>query len=143
MTIQTIEANAEDLPAAAAAIPKDVPVFMLNLLRYKERADYVDERTDLTPCSGREAYYQRYVPAFNKVAAGDEIKITWLGNALARVVGPSDEQWDDVVIVEYPNFAVFRRIVESPDYKADAAPHRLAALENWRLIAMTKAELPG
>lgn len=141
--MQTIEASAEDILAAANAIPKDVPVFMLNLLRYNERADYGDERADFAPCSGREAYYQRYIPAFNKVGAGDEIKVTWLGNALARVVGPPDEHWDDVAIVEYPNFAVFRRIIENPEYKADAEPHRLAALENWRLIAMTKAELPG
>lgn len=62
---------------------------------------------------------------------------------LARLVAPPDEQWDDIAIVEYPNFAAFRRVVESSDYKTEATPHRKAALEDWRLIATTRMELPG
>lgn len=60
----------------------------------------------------------------------------FVGAVLACLVGPADEPWDDVALVEYPSFAAFRSVVEHPDYKRDAAPHRRAALENWRLIAM-------
>ena len=45
---------------------------MVNLVRYKVKADYGGEHTDLPPCSGREAYFERYVAAFNQVAAALE-----------------------------------------------------------------------
>lgn len=56
-------------------------------------------------------------------------------------MGPADELWDDVVLVEYGNFATFRTVVGSPEYERDAAPHRRAGLENWRFIAMLKQNL--
>lgn len=70
--MRTIDISSEAILTAADVIPEDVPIFMLNLLRYKEHADY-GERADTAPCSGREAYYQRYVPAFNKVAATNNV----------------------------------------------------------------------
>lgn len=139
--MKTIEIEAENMLAAAGAIPEGVPIVMLNLLRYKEHADY-GERADMTPCSGREAYYHRYVPAFNQLATPG-IKLIWLGSVLARVVGPFDEQWDDAALVEYPSFAAFRDLAESARYREEASHHRLAALEDWRLIATVKATLPG
>lgn len=133
--MQTIKIDAGDVLAASAAVPDDSPVFMLNLLRYKKDADY-GEPGD-APCSGRTAYHERYVPVFRELAAGEGVKVTWLAAALARVVGPADEQWDEVGVVEYPSFAAFRRISESARYKAEAERHRLAALADWRLIATT------
>ena len=141
--MRTTEINSEDVIAAADAIPADSPIFMLNMLRYREQADY-GERTDVAPCSGREAYFQHYVPAFNNVAASEgieEIKVFYLGAVLAHMVAPSEERWDDIVIVEYPNFAAFRRLTESPQYAAEAAHHRTAALEDWRLIATGRTAL--
>lgn len=143
--MKTVDITPEAVQAAAEAIPEDSPFHMVNLLRYREHADYGD-RTDIEPCSGREAYYQRYLPAFNHVTVADGIegiKVFWIGAVLARVVAPSDEQWDDVAIVEYPSFAAFRRVTESPTYGAEAAPHRKAALEDWRLIATASVTLPG
>lgn len=134
--MRTVEMHSEDVVAAADAIPEDTPFFMLNLLRYKEQADYGD-RTDVAPSSGREAYHQRYIPAFGQVAA-DGIQVSWFGTVLARVVGPTDERWDEIAIVEWPSFAAFWRVSESPEYKAEAAPHRMAALEDSRLIATAK-----
>ena len=143
--MRTVEIDTEAVLSAADVISKDVPIFMINLLRYKEQADY-GERTDFPACSGREAYFQRYVPAFNKVAMSErieEIKVFFVGDVLAHLVAPSDEQWDDVAIVEYPDFAAFRRLIESRQYASEADYHRKAALEDWRLIVTTKMELPG
>ena len=61
--MRTIEMRPEDVRAAAGVIPEGAPFFVLNLLRYSERADYGD-RTDAASSSGREAYHERYVPAF-------------------------------------------------------------------------------
>ena len=46
-----------------------------------------------------------------------------------------------MVLVEYGNYAAFRAVTESADYERDAAPHRRAALENWRLIAVQKQQI--
>lgn len=143
--MKTLELTPEAVQTAANALPEDGPFHMVNLLRYREHADYGD-RTDMPPCSGREAYYQRYVPAFNHVTATegiDGIRAFWIGNVLARIVAPPDERWDDIAIVEYPSFAAFRRVIESPAYQAEAAPHRKAALDDWRLLATTEVALPG
>ena len=138
--MRTTEIDPASLLAAARGIAEHQPVFMLNLLRYRERADYGD-RTDLAPCSGRTAYLERYVPAFRTLAP-DGTRVVWLGAAVAGVVAPSDELWHDVGIVEYPSFTAFRDLVTGPRYASAAAPHRRAALEDWRLIAM-HARTPG
>jgi len=140
--MQTVEMTSESVRAAAALIPEGVPVFMLNLLRYRERADYGD-RAGMAPCSGHEAYFQRYASAFNRVPSADEITVLFVGPVHANVVAPPDERWDDMVIVEYPSFAVFRRIVEYPMYEAEAAFHRTAALADSRLTATTRMAMPG
>ena len=139
--MQTTELDPQNISAASEVIPENTPVVMLNLVRYKQQADYADQ-TEFGPCSGREAYYQRYAPAFAKIAERSEsaknFRVMFVGAAIAKLIGPEDEQWDDVVLVEYPNFAAFRAVVESPEYQRDAYPHRRAALANWRLIAMVK-----
>ena len=139
--MKTTEINVNAISAAAGVIPEDAPVIMLNLLRYKEHADY-GNRTDIAPCTGREAYFQHYVSAFNRIAAGipgtEGIRPFYVSTVLAQLAAPTDEKWDDVVLVEYPSFAVFRSVVENPRYAAEAAQHRKAALDDWRLIATVK-----
>ena len=141
--MQTTDLNPRTIAASAANIPENKPFFMLNLLRYRQRALYQD-RPEFAHLSGREAYFQNYVPAFNQIAGSDEstkdIRPAFVGSVLARLVGPPGEHWDDVAIVQYPSYAAFRRIAESPEYKRDADPHRQAALEDWRLIALKKLE---
>lgn len=136
----TVELHTTDIQTAADKVPEDAPVTMLNLLRYRAQADYSGHEGE-APCTGREAYLQRYVPAFGLVEGAKETKVVWFGAALANIIAPTEEQWDDVVLVEYPNFAAFRKIVESSDYKSRAEHHRAAALEDSRLIAMTQTSL--
>ena len=142
MPTTTMKSAAID--TAGERIPADASVYMLNLLRYHAAAEYADN-ADRPPCSGREAYFQRYVPAFGEVAAdlGLAIEPVWIGQVLSALVMPADEAWDDVAIVAYPNYAAFRQVVESDDYRRNADPHRVAALADWRLIATAKMDLPG
>lgn len=141
--MQTIEMNEENLSATAAAMHADQTVFMINLVRYRERADY-GGRTGVEPCSGRAAYIERDIPAFGKVVADlgiSEINLFYTGAAVGHLVASPDEKWDDIAVVEYPNFAAFLRVYESSEYQRDAGFHRTAALEDSRLIATTKMEL--
>lgn len=113
---------------------------MLNLLRYRQEAFY-QASTEAGACSGREAYYTRYVPAFRKLALSQGVLPKWLGSVGALLVGEDGEAWHDAAIVRYPDFTTFQRIVSSADYRRDAEPHRLAALADWRLIATTEVPL--
>lgn len=139
--MRTTEMTKDALDAAAAASPADQPIFMVNLLRFNAQAIYTGNAK--TPCSGREAYFERYVPIFGEVAAGTGIKPLWIGQVLAGIVAPADEEWDNVAVVEYPSFDAFRELIESDAYKARADPHRVAALADWRLITTSRMILPG
>lgn len=138
----TTEMKLETLQAAAGHLPDNEAIHMVNLLRYRSQADY-GPGTDLPTCTGREAYFQRYVPAFHEIVAGRDIKPIWLGSVAHSLVVPDAERWDDIAIVVYPSYAVFRQVVESAAYKKQADPHRAAALEDWRLIATTAMPVPA
>jgi uncharacterized protein (DUF1330 family) len=135
---QSLDVTPQALAAVAATILEGAPVVMVNLVRYRDRADYGGERPDLPPCSGKEAYLQRYRSAFHAVTAGENIKAVFVGHALATIVAPEGERWDGVAVVEYPDFATIRRMFESERYRTEAAPHRRAALADWRFIATAK-----
>lgn len=135
-----LEIGEASLASARTKLPEDQPIFMLNLLRYRQEALY-RASAEAGACSGREAYYTRYVPAFRKLALSQGVLPKWLGSVGALLVGEDGEAWHDAAIVRYPDFTTFQRIVSSADYRRDAEPHRLAALADWRLIATTEVPL--
>ncbi|ACK50924.1 conserved hypothetical protein [Methylocella silvestris BL2] len=142
----SLDVTRDGLEAARSALAGKGAVQMVNLLRYRAIADY-GAGGEYSPCSGQEAYFQRYLPAFAKVASavvpGETFSVWWVGGVLATLVPPTGETWHAIALVEYPSFEVLRRIIDSPEYKSDAAPHRRAALEDWRFIAAQKMNLPG
>ena len=140
----------EALVAAARVVPEGSPVVMVNLLRYREVADYggspAAERGPVAAgASGRAAYAGGYLPAFAAVAAqaGVEVEVLYYGQVHAALVAPPAEAWDDAVLVRYPSFAGFRRIVGSAAYAEQADHHRLAALADWRLVATSPSAPPS
>ncbi len=109
------------------------PIFMINLLRYREHAGYPDG-SGAAPCTGREAYARYAAVALQKVAdAGG--RPVWLAPVQMSLIAPEGETWDDAVLVEYPSRQAFLEMVSKPDYQA-VAVHRTAALEDSRLIAV-------
>ncbi len=136
--MNAIEITLRALDAAERAIPPGQPVYMLNLLRYRARALY-EEGFDAAPCSGREAFHERYRPAFRRLAAGKPLARIFSGPVLASLVSPQGGRWDEAAINEYGDFAAFRSMVDTEAYRREAAPHRHAALEDFLLLALTKA----
>jgi uncharacterized protein (DUF1330 family) len=122
---------------AAAKTVGEGPIHMVNLVRYRESADYRG-KSSLPPCSGRDAYFQRYAPAFRKVAEGEDYGVFWVGHVRGMLVAAEEEHWDDIVIVRYSSFATLRRILDNPRYEEEAAPHRRAALADWRFMVTTQ-----
>ncbi|MDE0350404.1 MAG: DUF1330 domain-containing protein [Gammaproteobacteria bacterium] len=118
-----------------AFLAKDIegPVSMVNLLKFKEKAEYADGReTDLT---GAEAY-GLYGQDMTRWVTSHGGRLLFSGPAHHLVLGEADELWDQVAIVEYPSKEAFVQIVSAPEV-AEWGVHRAAGLEGQLLIAVT------
>ncbi|MFT4572092.1 MAG: hypothetical protein ACI8TX_002193 [Hyphomicrobiaceae bacterium] len=132
--MKTVEPSPERLQAFANAALQG-PIVMLNLLRYREQAEY-PQGYGAEPCSGREAYHRYGEVVVARIATvGGEL--VWMGSAQFSVIAPAGEEWDDVVLVRYPSREAFLEMVAQPEYIA-ATPHRTAALEDSRLVVTTE-----
>ena len=102
----------------------DEPIYMVNLLKFKEKAEYPDKReTDLT---GREAYaiYGAEVVKHLEKVGGKPI----FGSDVIRLMlGEVEELWDQVAIAMYPNRKAMLKMISDPDY-IESAQHRVAGL---------------
>ncbi len=118
------------------------PVTMLNLLRYRDTADYSGspELEPSDPISGREAY-GRYSAGVLPILAELGAEALLFGPCHATVIGPSSERWDDIAVIRYPSVEVFISMTTSDDYRAITG-HRTAALADSRLVA-TGAATPS
>ena len=87
---RTTDINSATLEVASRTLPDNSPVYMLNLLRYKEYADY-NNAAGPSPCSGREIYMHRYVREFTRIAAADGVKVLFLGSVGVSLVAPDGE----------------------------------------------------
>jgi uncharacterized protein (DUF1330 family) len=106
---------------------------MLNLLRYRPHAAY-PASSPHAPCTGREAYARYGAIAVKHVEAVGGQPI-WMGEPQLTVIGPSDETWDEVLLVRYPSRQAFLKMATNPEYLA-CTEHRTAALADSRLVAM-------
>jgi len=143
----SIHPDAEQLERLRDAVPSGEAIVMINLLRYREHAHYegdYPEGFDSSPCSGRDAYQQRYGPVAAARVAANGGRLVWLGAVASTVIGPSAEEWDDAVLVEYPSREAFIHMTNEDEYRF-GEPHRTAALADSRLIATTGGQLipPG
>ena len=131
-----IEPVPEQFRALLALDQSTGPVEMINMLRYREHAAYAPD-SGHAPCSGLEAYlrYGLAVQAFLDRAGA---RVVWHGRQLLMLIGPDDKQWDDVLIVRYPDLRAFVGMITDLAY-LEIAVHRSAALEDSRLIVTTPA----
>jgi len=114
--------------------PADVPVVMLNLLRFKERATAPDEGT-----SGIEAY-QRYGTAMRKLVEARGGRFLWMGRIDGQVIGDGADGFHVAALMEYPSRKAFVEIATSPEVAAIGV-HRAAGLEGqWLLATTTRSE---
>ena len=134
---RSIDPTRDSVKQLAQNVPSGVPVVMLNLLRFRSEAHYAPDMQQPAR-SGREAYavYGReIVPHLQQVGG----KLIWQGEARHAFIAPPDEQWDEVLLVEYPSKDAFLSMLKSPAYQ-EITFHRTAALEDARLIVTTKQD---
>lgn len=114
-------------------------VTMLNLLKFKEVADYssAPELAPSEPVSGKEAYdlYVKHTIPFLKEAGSEVI---FSGTADSFLIGPQDEEWDLVLLVKHASAERFLAFAANEDY-LKIAGHRTAALEDSRLLPIVNS----
>lgn len=115
----------------------DQPVTMLNLLRFRDIADYsgADDLAPGEPISGAEAY-RIYTREATRHLENAGAEVVFHGECGPTVIGPEDESWDSILLVRYPSPMAFIEMVKAPDYQA-LSRHRTAAVADSRLIATT------
>ena len=127
-------------PEQIAAMQEDGPegpIYMVNLLKFKERAEYADGReTNLT---GREAY-GLYGQAVAGIIQDFEGEVFFAADVTFLSLGEVDELWDEIAIARYPSR---RHMVAMSMSEAwlEASVHREAGLAGQLNIETTM--MPG
>jgi uncharacterized protein (DUF1330 family) len=104
--------------------PENGPFVMVNLLKFKETAEYADgSDADL---SGAKAY-ARYGKGIQSCLAAVDGKQIYAGPVTGLMIGEVEELWDMVALVEYPSLAAMQKMMSSPEYRAIEV-HRKAGL---------------
>lgn len=124
---KTINPERGTLSAMGKKIANSNSIVMINLLQFREIAEYPDG----SKCAGREAYATYSKNALKKIkAAGGEV--LYYGAITGGIIAPVEESWDEVILVRYPSFDAFRQMISDREYQKIAV-HRTAALEDSRL----------
>ena len=108
----------------------DTPVVMLNLLKFAERSGGNGAG------SGRDSY-RRYGDRVRSMLEKVGGRVLWQGRADSVVIGGEADDWDAVILVEYPSRKAFIEMTSSPKYE-EVSKDRTAGLADSRLIAMTE-----
>lgn len=110
------------------------PVVMLNLLRFRDIADYSDspELAPKQPVSGKAAYrsYMAHTRPFLEEAGGE---VLFQGKGGPFLIGPEGEGWDEVLLVRHASVDKFLAFARNEAYLRGVG-HRTAALEDSRLL---------
>ncbi len=116
----------------------DGPVVMLNLLRFREVADYgaTPALAPERPISGAAAF-NLYIAATRPhlAASGGEVVFAGIGGAF--FIGPEAGRWDRVMLIRQASVRAFLYWAMHAEY-LDGIGHRTAALEDRRLLPMVE-----
>jgi uncharacterized protein (DUF1330 family) len=103
----------------------DKPIYMVNLLKFKDKAEYKDGRE--TSLSGRDAYmiYGRAVSELLPKFGGHAV---FAADVTFLALGQVEELWDEVAIASYPNRKAMVEMSMSKEWR-EIAVHRDAGLK--------------
>ena len=102
--------------------PDEGPVVMLNLLKFKPR-DGAKE-------------YGKYGESVSKMVEARGGKMLWIGKVDQTLIGPVEEDWDAIALVQYPSRKAFIDMATSKEYDG-AHEHREGGLARTVLLACT------
>jgi uncharacterized protein (DUF1330 family) len=114
------------------ALPREAPVVMLNLMRFRERSLDGDG-------TGWDAYlrYSALTVPMIKARGGT---LLWTGDAQTVALGrPDGHQWHYLALVYYPRVDAFIDMMTSADYENRCDPHRRNGCAEHVIIATREA----
>ena len=100
------------------------PVCMVNLLKFREKAEYEDGRE--TELSGQEAY-GLYASEMRKLVEASGGRFIFSATVDSLLLGEVEDLWDVVGIVEYSSSKALMEISATPEFQAIEV-HRHAGL---------------
>ncbi len=112
------------LQIAGFALGDDEPFLAVNLLTFKNKAEYADGRE--TNLSGKEAYAiyaDEVIDHLAKVGAEPILA----GDVQRLILGEVDELWDVIAIVRYPSRKAMYKMATNKEYM-ESEKHREAGL---------------
>lgn len=115
------------------------PVCMVNLLKFKQNAEYPDGRD--ANLSGREAYL-RYGREMKMLVEEKGGRFIFSGSVEGLLLGEVEEPWDEVGIVEYPSAKALLEIASTPRFQ-EIEVHRVAGLAGQLNITTRESNLGG
>ena len=112
------------------------PFLAVNLLKFKEKAEYEDGR--LTTLSGQEAY-SIYANEVQNHLAKVGAKVILGGEVNRLILGEVEELWDVVAVAWYPSRKAMIDMATSKDY-IESEKHRKAGLAGQLNIEVIESE---
>lgn len=119
---------------ATTAPDDDGPVWMVNLMKYREVAEYADGRD--SAISGREAD-NRYAPLGPLAAIGAEAVFF---ADVERQLGGAEPTWDRVGVVKYPTRRSFIEMQSRPDF-VELHAHKEAGMSTTTVMGCLPMDL--
>jgi len=107
---------------------KDGPIYMVNLMKYHEVAQYDSADTEAAPISGREAD-DKYNPAsvLNKIGAD----MVFIGDVTGNYMGSED--WDRIAVVRYATRKSFIEMQSRKDF-GEKHVHKNAGMQRTVIV---------
>ena len=109
---------------AEFALGDDDPILMVNLLKFKDKAEYEDGR--VTNLTGREAY-EIYVTETREHLANVGAELILGGEVSGLLLGEVEELWDAFGVARYPSRKAMIAMARNPAY-IESEKHRAAGL---------------
>lgn len=116
------------------ALPRDEPMQLLNMIRFRELAAYPEGHACAQFGWSGERAFEEYlrltVPIIERLGGG----IVWQGTFQGVITGPEEFEWDRVFVMGFPGANTFLALVSDPEYKTHVVDHRTAAVQDSRLV---------
>lgn len=114
------------------------PFVMVNLLKFKDKAEYPDGSDADVPGAAAYLRYATAVRAFIEKVGGTT---GYAGPVTGLMLGEIEELWDMVALAQYPSLAAMKDMLRDPGYQAISV-HRTAGLAG-QLNIKTRGTLSG
>lgn len=121
--INSVYPNEAQLAGFAEPGPEG-PIYMVNLLKFRDRAEYPDGRA--TDLSGRDAY-QLYADGVSELIQEFGGSVVFAADVVRLMLGEVEELWDEVAIAMYPSRTAMLEMMRS-ERMQEIGQHRAAGL---------------